>query len=116
MMTPFETFVMWVVAPLVSALAGGFGGWFFGRKKQRIDTFEAANATRDKVIASLQADIAMLLVKNTEANEQIGKLTEQVKTLTTEVEKLKEDKKENVKLKKQVQHYEKLLTDNNIDF
>lgn len=115
-MTGLETFLMWVVAPLISAIAAGFGGWFFGRKKQQVETIDAANTTYNNIINSLESNVNKLLLKNEQATSQIEKLTEEVKTLREEIETLKGYAKENEKLKKINAKYEKLLDSHNIDY
>lgn len=115
-MTGLETFLMWVVAPLISAIAAGFGGWFFGRKKQQVETIDAANTTYNNIINSLEFNVNKLLAKNTELTTQIENLTSEVRTLRDEIELLKGHAKENERLKKINAKYEKLLDTHNIDY
>lgn len=115
-MTGLETFLMWVVAPLISAIAAGFGGWFFGRKKQQVETIDAANTTYNNIINSLEINVNKLLAKNAELTAQIEMLTSEVRTLRDEIELLKGHAKENEKLKKTIVRYEKLLDTHNIDY
>jgi chromosome segregation ATPase len=115
-MTGLETFLMWVVAPLISAIAAGFGGWFFGRKKQQVETIDAANTTYNNIINSLEINVNKLLAKNAELTAQIEMLTSEVRTLRDEIEMLKGHAKENEKLKKTIVRYEKLLDTHNIDY
>jgi predicted RNase H-like nuclease (RuvC/YqgF family) len=115
-MTGLETLLMWVVAPLISAIAAGFGGWFFGRKKQQVETIDAANTTYNNIINSLEINVNKLLAKNAELTAQIEMLTSEVRTLRDEIELLKGHAKENEKLKKTIVRYEKLLDTHNIDY
>lgn len=116
MMTPFEMILIYLVAPLILTAVGAWGGWFFGRKKQQVDTIDAANTTYNNIINSLEINVNKLLTKNEEATAQIEKLTAEVKVLREEIETLKGYAKENEKLKKTIVRYEKLLDSNSIDY
>jgi len=143
-MTGFETVMMWVIAPVIAALAGGWGGWIFGRKKQRIDEIDAATGTFNKIIEQLRKEVEVLIAEHAHSKElidqlrneietlinerghnraviekqskQIEELATEVRKLSAEVESLRADKKENVKLKNKIEKYEKLLDANNVDY
>ena len=122
-MTGFETVMMWVIAPVIAALAGGWGGWIFGRKKQRIDEIDAATGTFNKIIEQLRKEVEVLIAERAhnrelieKQSEQIKNLTEEVRKVSAEVERLRITQKEMGGLKRKVEKYEKLLTEHNIDF
>jgi len=116
MMTPLEMILVYLVAPLILTAVGAWGGWFFGRKKQQVETIDSANTTYNNIINSLEVNVNKLLAKNEEATAQIEKLTAEVKVLREEIETLKGYAKENEKLKKTIVRYEKLLDTHNIDY
>lgn len=105
-----------ILISIGTALAGSFSGWFFGRKKQRIEEIDAATDTFNKIVNSLEDRIEKLLEEHTEDMRKIDELTIQVSELKTEIEELKNNQKRVVKLEKTIMRYEKLLTDNNISF
>lgn len=116
MMTPFEMILIYLVAPLILTAVGAWGGWFFGRKKQQVETIDAANTTYNNIINALEVNVNKLLTKNEAQAEQIEKLIAEVRVLREEIETLKGYAKENEKLKKTVVRYEKLLDTNCIDY
>lgn len=133
-----------VVGPVIGTIVGSFSGWFFGRRKQRIEEIDAANSTYNKIIASLRENIETLLKQNYESLAKVKDLTNQVldyqrqieglidknkkqiseiQILTIEVnglrskaEALKKISQENEKLKKTIVRYENLLNANNISY
>jgi len=122
-MSVFETILMWIISPTVGMAAGAWGGWFFGRKRQRIDTIDAATDTFNKIIHQLRNEIGVYQQKNDEyaqqvqqQSQQIKELTDQVKKLSEEVESLRCEKKENALLKRKIDKYTKLLDINNIEY
>lgn len=116
MMTPLELMLIYILSPLILTIGGGWVGWFFGRKRQKVDTLNAETETFNKINAALADQTQKLLDQNKVANEQIERLTEEVKKLREEVELLKGYAKENERLKKTNVKYEKLLDTHNIDY
>lgn len=136
--------IWYVVGPVIGTIVGSFSGWFFGRRKQRIEEIDAANSTYNKIIASLRENIETLLKQNYESLAKVKDLTNQVldyqrqieglidknkkqiseiQILTIEVnglrskaEALKKISQENEKLKKTIVRYENLLNANNISY
>lgn len=107
---------MWetILYSLGSTLLGGLTGWFFGRKKQKIDEINAATDTFNKIIESLESKIDNFLAQQKLDSCKIAELTKEVGFLREEIEQIKGNRVENIKLKKKIEKYEKLLTDNNI--
>lgn len=108
---------MWWQSLLIGAGSSFFGalaGWFFGRKRQRIDNIDAATKTFNNIIESLEEKINNLLEQAKKDAIKIAEMAAEIESLRQEIERLKADRQENVKLKKQVLRYEKLLQENNI--
>ena len=119
----WETILMWVVAPVITSAIGAWLGYFFGRRRQKIDDIDAATATFNKIIKQLREEVETFVNekgRNREIIEnqskQIRELTTEVQRLSKEVEALKADQKENVHLKKKISRYEKILVTHNIEF
>ncbi|MCL2290820.1 MAG: hypothetical protein FWC34_09010 [Bacteroidetes bacterium] len=119
----FEAIMMWIIAPVIATAAGGLGGWFFSRKRQRIDNIDAATDTFNKIIAQLRSELGIHAEekdRNTglieKQSQQIKELTSEVHKLSKEVEGLRREKKENIILKKKIEKYESLLITHNIKY
>ncbi|MBN1987832.1 MAG: hypothetical protein JW783_00360 [Bacteroidales bacterium] len=105
-----------VIISLLTGLAGGFSGWFFSRKRQNIENIDLALTTWQKVVDSLENRVTVLLSKVDALTAENYQLREELERLKIEMQaKLRENKKIE-QLEKKVQKYEKLLTDNNIEF
>lgn len=97
-----------------STFFGALTGWFFGRKRQNIDNIDAATKTFNNIIKSLEEKINNLLEQQKKDAQRIAEMAKEIESLRNEIENLKADKQENIKLKKQILRYEKLLQDNSI--
>ena len=129
-MNALEMILLYIIAPSVTIGLSVWGGWFFGRKKQRIETIDAATDTFNKIIKQLREQVEAYVGKddiNTErfnkqetqlntATKKIEELESTIKRLSDEVESLRREKKENALLKKKIDKYTKLLDDNNIEY
>ena len=122
-MSVFEIILAWVISPVISMVAGAWRGWFFGRKRQRVDTIDAATDTFNKIIEQLRKEIGIYQQekdKHTELiqnqSRQIKDLADQVRKLSEEVEGLRREKRENALLKKKIDKYERLLDSHNIEY
>ena len=118
-----EIIITWIIGPLIGAVAGGFGGWIFGRKRQQIEIIDAATGTFNKIIEQLRKEVTVYVEeKNQNAelirtqSKQIEELSIRVHKLSEEVESLRREKKENVYLRKKIEKYEKILVTHNIEF
>jgi len=118
-----ELIFIGIVSPVITAVVAGWLGWFFGRKRQKIDNIDAATDTFNKIIEQLRKEIGIYQREKDSSGELIKQQSQQIKELTGEVRRLSEEvegllrwKKENIALKKKIEKYEKLLTTNNIDY
>lgn len=113
-----------IVETTVATGIGGFFGWFFTRKKQNIDTIDAAIGTWQKVVDSLEKQVQKQLVslealrnERDSFSTQVSELVElrekdsiEIKHLRLKVDELSERLKQNevnetliLDLRKQVQ-------------
>lgn len=116
---------MWemIVTSLGGTFVGAFFGWFFGRKRQNIDTIDAAVETWKKIVDSLQEQIDRLLVQRASDAAKIESLSEQVKQQNAHIEQLQEQvssmemKVKSVnRLEKTIARYEKLMDAAGIEY
>ncbi len=116
---------MWdiIITSVITAFVGVFFGWLFGRKRQNIDTIDAAVETWKKIVDSLQEQIDRLLEQRASDAAKIESLSEQVKQQNVHIEELKEQvsstemKVKSVnRLEKTIARYEKLLDANGIEY
>lgn len=107
---------MWetIIYAVGGTLVGSFGGWFFGRKKQKIEEIDSATDTFNKIIDSLELKIDKLLKQQESDAKKIENMANQIKEMQEQIENLTKDKQENIKLKKKIERYENLLTINNV--
>jgi peptidoglycan hydrolase CwlO-like protein len=105
-----------IIASAVTSVLAAFCGWFFGRKKQKIENIDAATETWQKIVDALETRLMKELEKVQCYEQKIEDLTEQVRNLKTEIEELKDSNRKMRLLEKKVLKYEKLLTDNKIDY
>jgi peptidoglycan hydrolase CwlO-like protein len=105
-----------ILASVVASVLGTFCGWFFGRKRQKIENIDAATETWQKIVDALEARLMKELEKVQCYEQKIEELTKQVHDLKTEIEELKDGNRKMRLLEKKVLKYEKLLTDNKIDY
>jgi len=122
-MNGLENILIWIISPVAGMVAGAWGGWFFGRKRQRIDTIDAATDTFNKIIQQLRSEVGIYQQekdKHTELirqqSQKINELADQVKKLSEEVECLRREKRENALLKKKIDKYTRLLDSHNIEY
>jgi len=95
-----------IIISFGTGLAGCFGGWFFGRKRQNIDNIDAAVETWKKVVNSLEEQVEKSLKREEQSRNCIEELKESVRMLRMEVNNLTE----------KLQKTEKLLKEHNIEF
>lgn len=116
---------MWemILTSLGSTFLGVFFGWFFGRKRQNIDTIDAAVETWKKIVDSLQEQIDHLLEQRASDAAKIELLSEQVKQQNHHIEQLQEQvastemKVKSVnRLEKTIARYEKLMDAAGIEY
>lgn len=70
--------------PVLTAFAGAFSGWFFGRRKQAAEAVQSELESVEKAV-SIWRQIAQDLQK------ELAVQSEQIKSLKTEVEALRQD-------------------------
>lgn len=76
-----EQYIDTLLVPILTAFAGAFSGWFFGRRKQQAEAVQSELQTIEKAVA-IWREIAQDLKKElAEQSEQIEKLREEVSTL-----------------------------------
>ncbi len=116
---------MWekIVDLLGGTFVGAFFGWFFGRKRQNIDTIDAAVETWKKIVNSLQEQIDRLLEQRASDAAKIESLSEQVKQQSLRIEQLQEQvasmemKVKSVnRLEETIDRYEKLMDAAGIEY
>lgn len=110
-----ETIITIIIA-LGTGLAGSFSGWFFGRRKQRIDEIDAATETWKNIVDSLELQINKLLKARTADSLKIEELTNKVSELNEKISVMEERLKDIAKLERKIQRYEKIMDNNNIDY
>lgn len=101
---------------LGTGMAGSFSGWFFGRKRQNIDNIDMALNTWQKVIDQLEGRVDTLLQKVDTLQSENAQLKEEIIQLRAEVAESRRSQKRIEILEKKIQRYEKLLSDNSIDY
>lgn len=105
-----------VIIALGTALAGSFGGWIFGRKRQNIENIDMALNTWQKVVDSLEKQVQILLEKVDNLSKENDSLKMEVSKLRDEIATTTRRNKKIEQLEKTMVRYEKLLSDNRIDF
>lgn len=105
-----------LLVPLGTGLAGSFGGWFFGRKRQNIQNIDMALETWKKVVDSLEDRVDKLLSEVEELTRQNCLLREEVDSLKDEIRISKRKNRQITTLENKIQRYEKILDDNGIDY
>lgn len=83
-----EQLINALIIPLLTAFAGAFSGWFFGRRKQQAEAVASELETVEKAVAiwrEIAQDLKKELAEQTEKIEaqsaKIVKLSEEVSTL-----------------------------------
>lgn len=116
---------MWeyIISSIGGTLVGAFGGWFFGRKRQNIDTIDAAVETWKKIVDSLQQQIDKLLAQREADAKRIESLSSESAAMAKQVEELKEQiasmemKVKSVnRLERTIARYEKLMDAAGIEY
>ena len=112
-----------IIISLGTALAGTFSGWFFGRKKQSIETIDMALNTWQKVIDNLEKRIECMLVESKQLREENESLRQEIRELRVELDSFKNQQRKIDKYEKNIKQleeklaaYENLLTVNGIKF
>lgn len=105
-----------IVIALGTGLAGSFGGWIFGRKRQNIENIDMALETWQKVVDSLEKRVDTLLTKVDALSKENDELKDEIAKLREEIALSAKRNKKNEQLEKTIAKYEKLLTDNGIHF
>lgn len=98
-----------------TGMVSAFCGWFFGRKKQRIEEIDAATETWKKIVNSLEEEIGKLLAQRADDSKKIDSMKEEIESLKSKLGDFNSVLKRVDRLEKKVTRYEKLLEDNNIE-
>ena len=67
--------------PFLLTIAGGFSGWFFGRRKQKAEAFQSELEAIEKAVGIWREIAQDLKVELTEQGLQLQKLQDEVSTL-----------------------------------
>lgn len=84
-----ENLITTVLISLATMFAGAFSGWFFGRKKQHIETIDYALATWQKVVDSLELRINVMLEEARGMRERVRELEGENKVLREQLSDLR---------------------------
>lgn len=94
-----ETFLL----PLITAFAGAFSGWFFGRRKQtaeavqsELDSVEKAVTIWREIAQDLKKELAEQSLQIQKLQEEIGTLRRDNARLLSELKQIKRVQKEQV--------------------
>lgn len=125
-----EMIMTTILIALGSGFAGAFSGWFFGRKKQHLETIDYALETWKKVVDHLETRINVMLEQTEKLQQRISELEKENKSLRDDLQNMNHEFVKFKELQKKISKYEieikelkeinacleKLLNDNKIAF
>ena len=125
-----DSVIQTIIIALGTGFAGAFSGWFFSRKKHRIETIDYALETWQKVVDSLEARINVMLEEARRMRERMREvevenkdLREQLSSMKIEISEFKNLQKKISKyeceikaLNEKIEEYKELLSTHKIDF